>query len=228
MPPPPAQDRRIEFIGDSDSVGFGNLSGRRNCTGEEVFLSTDTQEAFGPRVARFFDADYRLNAVSGIGLVRNIQGADPERTMRSLYGRALFDSTVSAPPSNWSPQVIVVALGSNDFFSDLAATERWSDLAELRNDFVMQYVEFFLELRHRHPRAYLLSLAWDGYGPDYLMAHEAAISDLRDRGETSLDLMILPEMAKTGCLWHPDLADHEKVSNAIIRFLEARPEIWVN
>lgn len=227
-PPPPARARAIEFIGDSDSVGLGNRSERRNCTGEEVFLLTDTQESFGPRVARHLGADYQLNAISGITLVRDAGRAEGGRTMVSLHGRPLLDGAAPVSPTGWAPDVIVVALGSNDFSSDLAPSEAWSDLAAFRDDFARHYVRFLLELRRRHPRAFLLALAWEEYGSDYLSAHGDALAELRARGETRLDLVVLPPMRKAGCLWHPDLADHEAIAAALIRYVEARPGIWID
>lgn len=224
LPPPPDRDRRIEFIGDSDSVGLGNLSERRDCTGDEVFLLTDTQESFGPRVARHFDADYRLNAASGVTLVGDAREGAPG--MRALHGRALIDATAPPDPAAWAPDVIVVALGSNDFASEPAPSGARADPDGFRDDFARQYADFLLELRRQQPQAFLLALAWEEYGSDYLRAHEAALEEARARGEARLDLLVLPAMRKTGCLWHPNLADHEAVAGALIRYLTDGPEVW--
>src|SRR5581483_9468286 len=69
--PAPRRARQIEFIGDSYTVGYGNVSPSRTCTREEVHDRTDTQQAFGPLVARHYDADDRIVAYSGFGIVRN-------------------------------------------------------------------------------------------------------------------------------------------------------------
>ena len=44
---PPARTRRIEYIGDSLTVGYGNSAPGRTCTREEVHDTTDTTRAFG-------------------------------------------------------------------------------------------------------------------------------------------------------------------------------------
>ena len=87
--PPAPQDRQIQFIGDSDTVGYGNLSPSRDCTAEEVIELTDTQDAYSPRVGQHFQADYETIARSGIGVVRNYAGMQAGRTMPLLYPRAL-------------------------------------------------------------------------------------------------------------------------------------------
>jgi hypothetical protein len=40
--------RQIEFIGDSHTVGYGNISSTRECTEDKVWATTDTSQAFGP------------------------------------------------------------------------------------------------------------------------------------------------------------------------------------
>src|SRR4029078_7584141 len=51
--------RQIEFIGDSPTVGYENISGTRECTEDKVWATTDTSQAFGPVIARHYDADYQ-------------------------------------------------------------------------------------------------------------------------------------------------------------------------
>src|SRR4051812_18987548 len=59
---PRARARRIEYIGDSFTVGYGNASPGRTCTRAEVHDYTDTSRAWGPLLAARLDADYRINA----------------------------------------------------------------------------------------------------------------------------------------------------------------------
>ena len=70
-------DRAIEFIGDSLTVGYGNTSAvDRNARPEELFEATDSQQSFGPLVAKHFAAAYQVNAFSGLGMVRNFDGRE--------------------------------------------------------------------------------------------------------------------------------------------------------
>ena len=45
--PVPPRARRIEFIGDSHTVGYGNTSSSRDCTQDEVWATTDNTLAYG-------------------------------------------------------------------------------------------------------------------------------------------------------------------------------------
>ena len=128
--PPQARARRIEFIGDSNTVGYGNASHERTCTREEVHDTTDTSRAFGPLVAARLDADYRILAYSGFGIVRNYAGSSPDRSLPIIYGRAIpGEPAEAAAADGWRPQLIVIALGANDFSTPLHAGERWADVA---------------------------------------------------------------------------------------------------
>ncbi|WP_210528160.1 SGNH/GDSL hydrolase family protein [Rubellimicrobium arenae] len=225
-PPPAPLDRQIEFIGDSDTVGYGNLSLDRDCAPEDLLGLTDTREAFGPRVARHFHADYETMAQSGIGVVRNYDGALPGRTIPLIYPRALPDEAAPKAGDRWAPDIIVLALGSNDFATPLTEGERWADNDDLRTDFQAGYVEFLKAIRRAHPGAYLLLGAWEQYGPDYMLAHQAIVRDLKAQGEARVDLIILPQMDRSACDWHPSLSDHETVAQALIDYIEARPGMW--
>ncbi|RYD83482.1 MAG: lipase, partial [Sphingomonadales bacterium] len=77
--------RQIEFIGDSHSVGYGNISPTRECDSAAVRATTDTQLAFGPLAARAMKADYRVIAYSGYGVVRNYGGKMPGENLPLLY-----------------------------------------------------------------------------------------------------------------------------------------------
>ena len=150
LAPPQPLSRQIEFIGDSDSVGYGNLSTTRNCDEEEVFELTDTQKSFGPQIARHFGADYQLVAASGIGVLRNYAGSDPDHTMPTLYRLQLRNEPDLYQSNAWAPQIIMLALGSNDFQSPIAPDEPWIDRDALRESFVARYIQFLKDVRSRN------------------------------------------------------------------------------
>ncbi|MEO6359867.1 MAG: lipase, partial [Sphingomicrobium sp.] len=101
--------RRIEFIGDSFTVGYGNTSSTRTCPGTMVHDTTDTQQAFGPILAKRLDADYRINAYSGFGIVRNYGGGAPDSSLPAIYPRLKPDDAghLEVQSPSWRPQLIV-------------------------------------------------------------------------------------------------------------------------
>lgn len=226
LEPPEPRPRQIEFIGNSDTVGYGNTAPSRDCGVDEVFLLTDTSEAFGPHVARHFDADHRIIAESGIGLIRNYDGQNPETTMTDLYAALMHDDISAAHSVSWKPQVVVLALGSNDFATELVAGEAWSDQRALYDDFVSEYVTFLEKLRQYYPQALLILVAMADYGPDYLQAHNEIFELLHSTGDEKIAMVSLPDMEKTGCHWHPSQQDHQMLADNLVRFIEKRMDAW--
>ena len=152
LPAPAPRARQIEFIGDSYTSGYGNTSTKRECTQEEVWATTDTQQAFGPQVAKRYDADYQINSFSGIGIVRGYDGGKGPQ-MPARYPYALLDGPDLYKNSEWNPQIVVIALGGNDFSTPVHANEKWTTQEELRADYIASYVKFVKQVRATHPAA---------------------------------------------------------------------------
>lgn len=206
--------RLIEFIGDSDTVGFADTASRRDCSEEEIYSATDTSRAFGPQVARALGADYRVIARSGIGLLRNYGGADPDRTMDRLYPMALPGDPAAPALPQRPADVIVIALGSNVFGSDLAPGERWTDKSQLRHDFGPALAAFAAARLRENPGAGLVLLAFGEYGPDLIEAHRAA-SDLLSAEGIGSETVVLDQPRRDACLWHPSAQDHAAIAAAL-------------
>ena len=98
LSPPAARHRQVEFIGDSLTVGYGNLSTSRTCTADQLARRTNTDVSYGALTARHLDADYQVNAYSGLGMVRNYNGGSPNVNYRTYYDRALLNVTVDVWP----------------------------------------------------------------------------------------------------------------------------------
>lgn len=218
--PPPEPGRLIEFIGDSDTVGFANTAEHRDCGDEEIYAATDTSRSFGPQVATALGADYRLVARSGIGLLRNYGGADPDHTMDRLYPLALpGDAAATALPQRQA-DIIVIGLGSNVFGSELAPGERWTDKSQLRRDFGPALADFGTARAQENPGALMVLLAFGEYGPELVEAHRSASDLLTARGIANR-LVILGEPRRNACLWHPSAADHAMIAETLIEVLNA-------
>ena len=116
LPPDKRPSRRIEFIGNSITCGYGVLGDSSGC-----HFSKQTEDAgmsYAGIVSRELNADYHLISYSGKGVVRNY--GDRNKTspdpMPSLYDRTCCtDSTLKWDFEKWIPQAVVINLGTNDF-----------------------------------------------------------------------------------------------------------------
>jgi len=225
---PRARTRAIEFIGDSYTVGYGAASAGLECSEDEIWRTTDNSLAFGPLVARCFDADYRNVAISGLGVVRNFSNAAGD-TLPAAYARLLpgdAASSIDADDPAWSPQLVVIGLGTNDFSTPVGAGERWKDAAALSAAFESRYVEFARSLHRRHPSASILLLASDaGEG-----AAERAIRRVRAilaaDGVPVGAVFALGRLALDACNWHPSRADQAAIAQRLAVAIEALLPEW--
>ncbi|KAJ4345242.1 uncharacterized protein N0V89_011372 [Didymosphaeria variabile] len=112
------RNRKIEFIGDSITVGYG-MDGVFPCTNSAEL--EDNPNTYAVLAAESLKAEYDIVAWSGIGLVRNTAyGIPGDVTMTSRwtkYGAQDADNSYTFPASE-TPDAVVIALGTNDFSND--------------------------------------------------------------------------------------------------------------
>ena len=217
--------RQIEFIGDSHTVGYGNTSPSRECTQAEIWATTDNSRAYGPLMAGVYDADYRVNAISGRGIVRNYNGS-PGDTLPTAYPFALFDKQTQDTDPAWRPQLVVISLGTNDFSTPLNPGEKWSTRAELRADYVRTYVAFVQGLRARYPQARFLLWATDGAEGEIQAQVREVVARLRAAGEARVDFVPVSGLAMTGCQWHPSETDDRNIADVLAGAIEGYADLW--
>ncbi|TWB64006.1 SGNH/GDSL hydrolase family protein [Nitrospirillum viridazoti] len=227
--PIPARARQIEFIGDSHTVGYGNIADQaafqQTCTTAEVWDTTDTSQGIAPRLAGRYGADYQVNAISGRGIVRNYNGFAAD-TLPQAYPYTLFDHAARYDDPAWHPQVIVIALGTNDFTTPLHAGEKWATRDALHADYEATYVDFVKALRAHNPQAYFLLWATD-MADGEIAAEVAKVADkLHAVGENRLAFLPMHDIAFSGCHSHPSLADDAKIAKALGDYMDAHPEVW--
>lgn len=225
LAPPPARQPLIEIIGDSDSIGYGNSAPGRDCTADQVFLATDATQAFPALVAAELGAASRVIARSGIGIVRNYEGAAPGETMLDFYPLDQ-PATDALPAQTETPaDLIILALGSNDFSTPLAKGESWNGMPDLEFDAATGLAELAATAQLRNPGAALLLLAFGEYGDSLMEAHRQAMAQIKP-ATPDARLIVLPELERTACHWHPSLADHRKIADHVLEAIAALPRHW--
>lgn len=221
---PAARRRQIEFIGDSHTVGYGNLSTKHACTKDEIWADTDDTKAFGALIAAHYDADYQVNAISGRGVVRNYGGFEAD-TLPQAYPYVLFDKQQRYSDPAWQPQVIVIALGTNDFTTPLHAGERWKTRDELHADYEATYARFLEGLRARDPGALIIVWATDMAEKEIETEARKVVEQMKQRGDQRITFLPIDGLSLAACDWHPSAADDRVIADKVIRVVDAA-RIW--
>ncbi|BCM70508.1 hypothetical protein EASAB2608_05842 [Streptomyces sp. EAS-AB2608] len=223
---PAARDRQIEFIGDSLTVGYGNLSTSRECTSDQVRRTTNADVGYGALTARRLNADYQINGYSGLGMVRNYNGGSPDVTYRTFYDRALLNvpGDVWQNPGTWRPRLVVVNLGTNDFSTPVRPDEPWTP-DSLAAAYRTAYRDFLQKLRTRYGTGTTLVAVGTGQFAAHVQQVVKARNDAGDRGvrywfldDTGLDFQ--------GCHWHYSAHDDRLIADRLTSFISGLRLNW--
>lgn len=160
--------RRLEVIGDSDTAGFAIEHASPSSVGELdcVFhgrQSTNAKKAWAALVGERLDVDVMTVAASGIGLARNALGLTFPAPMPGLYNRPL---PFVAPggtrwnASGWTPDGVVIFLGSNDMRGGLPPG---------KEGFVAELVRFMDTVRAQYdPPPIMMTFCAGSGGPEQM------------------------------------------------------------
>ena len=149
-----AKKRRIEWIGDSFLVGYGNLVSieappKGNPSSGFHAVNQNSYSAFGAITSRFLDADFSCIGFSGRGLYRNFDKSE-NGTLPKEYSKAYFNKGVEkAYDFSFNPHLIVIAIGKNDFGGELSKPPNMTDSIR----FVKTYLKFLELIIKNNPNA---------------------------------------------------------------------------
>jgi lysophospholipase L1-like esterase len=215
-----APSRRIEFIGDSITAAFGVEGADSNC-----LFSAETENysrSYAALTAQALQAEQITVAASGAGAYRN-WGGSTHNTMGVLYERTIptdFSSRWSF--SRWTPDVVVLNLGTGDFTSGDPG----------RDAFMPAYRKLLARVRQNYPSALLvvavgpmLSDLWPA-GARALTQGRSYVSDLvvaaNQAGDANVKYIEFPNQDQSssfGCKAHPSVATQKQVADQLTAFL---------
>ncbi len=206
---PPAPERKIEFIGNSITCGASADISEIPCGQGLWHDQHNNWLSYGPITARNLKAQWQVNAVSGIGLIRSC--CDLPILMPQVYDKIdQRGDSLTWDFSQYQPDLVTVCLGQNDGIQDSVA-------------FCGAYVEFVQKLRGYYPKAQIVLL-------NSPMAHDelnvvlknyinGVVSELNRLGETKVDKYFYSKRYYKGCDTHPNLEEHAEMAAELTAFL---------
>lgn len=219
QPPRPTKkkSRRIEFIGNSITCGYGN----EGIWNVDTFQTSQENpwEAYAALTARKLEADYQLVCWSGIGIISNYTEQEVPNTtewlMPQLYpytDRATDQVLGNTEPEVWKnerfdPDCIVINLGTND-------SSYTKNINERVEAFGNRYYEFVREVRNKNPRSKILCTL-GAMGQDLCEAIRQQVERMNSEGDDNVHFMdfdVQREEDGIGTDWHPSKATHRKMA----------------
>jgi lysophospholipase L1-like esterase len=208
--PPNRPSRRIEFIGDSWTAGYGNESTSRTCSSEQLRQFTNANKSFSKLTADAFHAECMALAWSGAGIVRNY--GESTKKSASPYP-VYYDKTLGAVDgkwdfTKWKPDLVFICLGTNDF-----STQPYPDDTMYINGY-----NSLLSKIHTNYGNVPVILAGTSTGPMNNYVQSIVNSQKTTSNHPKTYYFQFPDaQTLTGCDWHPSLSDDVLVSKEIVK-----------
>jgi lysophospholipase L1-like esterase len=211
--PTEAAELTIEFIGDSITAGHGIEGGTANSASVE-----NSELTYAALTAKYFGADYRIVARSGVSLVYGT--AEIENMYKSVD---YYNGKKNSAANVWDCEanqanIIVINIGTNDYWSGI---RNQADELNRRREFATRYAEFLRYLRNAHQNATIVA----ALGPmtyELMDEIESAVESLNDRNIYALRLAPTnPSSADgVGTENHPSIATNKKMADTLIAAIQ--------
>lgn len=213
---PPPVTRRLEFIGDSITCGYGNEGTSASCgftpQTENHYLT------YAALTARELRAELSTVAWSGKGVVCNY-GDDANSCkdpFPTYYDRILPNRADSAWDfARFQPNAVVINLGTNDLSTD-------SDPDEAT--FKAAYKDLLKRVRKNYPSAHILCTNGPLLsGTDLANVRkyiQDAVTELADPKVSSFEIATQDGSDGYGCDYHPSLERHKKMATVVTAALK--------
>ena len=216
----PISDRKIEFIGNSITCGYGV-----EADSATAHFSYDTENhyyTYAAITARTLKAQELVVSRSGIGIYKNYGGpieGSAGFTMPDKYELTLFtDAAVTDTMERWNhnlfiPNVVCVNLGTNDTSLDTYDTSLMKTA----------YTNFVKHLRQIYPNAKIVLLTGSMMSgkalTDCKQVLDHVITDLADTALYRFDFTPQNGSLGYGADYHPSKQQHQLMADELIPFI---------
>lgn len=200
--PPLNSPRKIEFIGDSITCGYGVLgllADSTYCTYQQ-----DGTYSYAGVTAERFGADARYIAISGKGIVCNCNGDRSDIRTGEYYN--LQSRTAGICEDGWIADVVVINIGTNDCGGP-APDDEFADAAR----------DLVAKVRARYPEAHIIWV----YGMMSQLYAEVLRKTIREIAKTDKKVhfmfvdTVFGNESETGANGHPNVRASLRVSTML-------------
>lgn len=218
-----SDNRKIEFIGNSITCGMGNDNVAIPCgEGSKWYDQHNAYWSYAAITARTLGVHFMLSSISGAGIYRNWNSNGPTvpQQYESAYLRS--DSLARWDFSVFIPDIVCIALGTNDLSTGDGTTARPAFDSAV---FINKYVNFIgvVYSHYPHTRIVLLSSPMvNDKRSELLVACLQSVqqkASARYKGGKKISIFNFGEVPSTGCSGHPTIAEHKLMATRLVPFI---------
>lgn len=219
---------RIEFIGNSITAAMGADTTEIACGGGSKWYDQhNAYFSYASITARELNANFMLSAISGAGVYRNWNSDGPAVPLQyeSAYLRA--DSSRRWDFNSWKPDIVTIALGTNDMSPGDGKKER-APFDSVR--FISEYKNFIGTVSSHYPDAQIVLLTspmMSGRRAQTLLGCLQQVRMECMSGQVTKKPVLIfefREMKATGCTGHPLIPEHREMAGQLTSFLKLLTE----
>jgi len=209
---PPKPTKKIEFIGNSITCGFGADTSEIGCGKGEWYDQHNAYMAYGPLTARALNAQWELASVSGIGMIHSCCGM--KILMPQVYDKIdMRDDSIPYDFNEYVPDIVTICLGQNDGIQDSTA-------------FCSAYVEFVKAVRSKYANAKIILLSSPMADDKLRTALKKYLTSIdiyfHQHGDKNIYKYFFEKQYNKGCMSHPDLQEHREIADLLIGFTKEK------
>ena len=211
--------RKIEFIGNSITCGYGNEGNSPEC-----HFAPETENgylSYAAITARNLNADYLAVAYSGKGVIQNYDLKT--ETIPQVYDRTFPD--LNKPLwdfKRYTPDLVVINLGTNDF----------AHAAPDSALFIKTYTEFLKKIRTNYPKAKILCIEGCMIRDNWPIGVQSltmikrhieksiAIFNKEHDNQIASFYLSTAKEGDFGCDYHPNVAKHKSMASELTAFVK--------
>lgn len=223
--PAAQKSRKIEFIGDSITVGYG--VDKQGTNDQFSTSNSDCTKSFAYKTAQKLGAEYSAFAASGFGVISGYTGGELNsfQTIPQYYNSQGF-SWYTLPDGKqpmdiawdfdaYEPDAVVINLGTND--SSYTRNDENKKAA-----FTKEYIAFLKQVRSKNPKAVIFCTLGLMGQELYPQIEEAAAAYTKETGDTNITCLEfdVQDMNDGICVdWHPSEVTYEKASDTLADYM---------
>jgi hypothetical protein len=197
---------KFEFIGDSLTAGFGNMS--EPDAGIYRASEQDITYSYSYLTAAKFKAEGRYICLSGKGIFNNWDGSKENR-IPDFYDKTFIGEESFHNFNSWQPHIVFINAGTNDITAQTNPA-----------DFKDAYVSFVKNVRRLNPNAFIFCI--HGVSTN---AFENVFSEIEEILKNDVDFSSQIEFLKLttvpsefyGALGHPNSTAHARVARELLK-----------
>lgn len=210
LPSKPLTERKIEFIGNSITCGYGNDNSTPCRTGWR-YDHENAYEGYGPLTARTLHAQWHVSAVSGIGMIHSC--CKIPVLMPEVFDKMdMRSDSVSWNFKNYIPEIVTICLGQNDGIQDSVT-------------FCGAYVDFIKTIRQHYPSAKIICLsspmASDKFNPVLKNYINGVVANRNMSGDKNVYKFFFDKRFTGGCYNHPSSEEDRELADELTGYIRS-------